>query len=192
MTATVATGDQPPIAIGLSGCPYRITTYRDRDFACVDSSFGVQVHHPRFLESVGAPESARLLGRPPAEWSQVMGRRNAMTATLELQRDVGLMASNLTVLSQYVMALHRMSLEVFQSLLGREEFPTRAVEEVVPGSRAQRASVQMAAMGLWRPPVGLVGSDPVLAHDNVTCLGCPRCPPGRPVSSRHSFNRTAG
>ena len=39
-TATVTNGDQPPIAIGLSRCPYRITTYRDQDIACVDSSFG--------------------------------------------------------------------------------------------------------------------------------------------------------
>ena len=97
---------------------------------------------------MGAPESARLLGRPPAEWSQVMGRRHAMIAALELQRETGIMASNLTVLSQYVTALHRMSLEVFQSLLGQEEFPTRAVEDAAPGPRAHRVLVQMAAIRL--------------------------------------------
>ena len=121
-----------------------------------------------------------------------MGRRDAMIAALELQRDARLMASNLTVLSQYVMALHRMSLEVFQSLLGQEEFPTRAVEEAAPGPRAKRPSVQMAAMGLWRPAVSLVGSEPILTPDDLNCLGCPRCPPGRPVSSRPSLSRTAG
>ena len=46
------------------------------------------------------------------EWSHVMDRRDAMIATLELQLDAGLMASNLTILNQYVMALHRMLLEV--------------------------------------------------------------------------------
>ena len=52
-TETVATGDQPQIGIRLSGCPYCITTDRDRDIACIDSLFGVQVHHPRFLECGG-------------------------------------------------------------------------------------------------------------------------------------------
>ena len=118
-----------------------------------------------------------------------MGRRDAMIAALELQHDAGLMASNLTVLTQYVMALHRMSLKVFQSLLRQEEFPTRAVEEAAPGPRAKRASVQMAAMG---PAVSLVGSEPILTHDDLNCLGCPRCPPGRPVSSRPTLSRTAG
>ena len=37
----------------------------------VDSPFGVHVHHPRFLEWVGASESARLLCHPPDEWLQV-------------------------------------------------------------------------------------------------------------------------
>ena len=47
------------------GCPYQFTTYRnDDDHAIVDSPFGVQVHHPQFLEWVGAPESACLPGRP--------------------------------------------------------------------------------------------------------------------------------
>ena len=44
------------------GCPYRVTSYRDDDHSNLDSPFGVQVHQPRFLEWVGAPESARLLG----------------------------------------------------------------------------------------------------------------------------------
>ena len=83
------------------------------------------------------------------------------------------MASNLTVLSQYVTALHRMSLEVFQSLLGQEEFPTRAVEDAAPGPCAHRALVQMAAIRLWRPPVGPVGSEPILTHSDADCLGCP-------------------
>ena len=67
------------------------------------------MHHPRFLEWVGAPETARLLNRPPAEWLQVMNCRDTLHAALQLQRDASPMSSNLTVLHQYAIALHRMS-----------------------------------------------------------------------------------
>ena len=51
-----------------------MTTYHEEDVDHVDTMFGVQLHHPRFLECIGEPESARLLGHPPAEWLQVMNR----------------------------------------------------------------------------------------------------------------------
>ena len=41
-----------------------------------------------------------------------MDSRDILIAALQLQWDTGLMASNLTVLNQYVIALHRMSTEV--------------------------------------------------------------------------------
>ena len=68
----------------------------------MDSPFGVHVHHPRFLEWEGAPETARLLCRPPVEWLQVMNRRDTLYAALQLQRDASLMSSNLTVLNDAV------------------------------------------------------------------------------------------
>ena len=61
--------------------------------AHVDPTFGVQLHHPRFLECVEAPEYARLLGRSPAEWLRVMGHLDVLGAALELQRDAGLIVS---------------------------------------------------------------------------------------------------
>ena len=97
-----------------------MTTYRENDLANVDTSSGVQIHHPRFLECVGALESARLLGRPPAEWLQVMDRRDSLIAAVQLQRNAGLISSNLMVLNQYVVALHRMSTEVMQCVYGQE------------------------------------------------------------------------
>ena len=57
--------DHPLISTGLTRCPYRMTTYRDNDLASVDTSCGVQIHHPRFLEYVGAPESAQVAGSSP-------------------------------------------------------------------------------------------------------------------------------
>ena len=61
-----------------------MTTYHEEDVAHVDTSFGVQLHHPRFLECIGAPESAWLLGRPPAEWLQVMDPNDVLVAAMQL------------------------------------------------------------------------------------------------------------
>ena len=44
-----------------------MTTYWEEDIAQMDTAFGMQLHHARFLECTGAPQSARLLGRPPAD-----------------------------------------------------------------------------------------------------------------------------
>ena len=44
------TGGHPLISTGLPVCPYRMTTYREEDVAHVDPTFGVQIHHPRFLK----------------------------------------------------------------------------------------------------------------------------------------------
>ena len=75
-----------------------------------------------------------------------MDHQDVLVAALELQRDAGLMASNLSVLSQYVTSLHRMSTEVMHGF-----FPSGAVDDAAPVPRVHRAATQMAAMGLWRP-----------------------------------------
>ena len=75
-----------------------------------------------------------------------MDRRDAMIAALELQWDDGLLASNLTILNQYVMALHHMSLEVLQSVLGTGRVPNVCGPGCCAGARAHRASIQMVAM----------------------------------------------
>ena len=61
-----------------------------RPIQAADSNpaYGMQLHHPRFLEFIGAPESARLLYRP-------MGEEDAVAAAINLQRDAGVMLSNL-------------------------------------------------------------------------------------------------
>ena len=67
----------------------------------------------------GAPKSARLLGRPPTEWLQVMSRQDTLHAALQLQRDASLMSSNLTVLHQYAIILHRTATDMLHSVFGR-------------------------------------------------------------------------
>ena len=167
-TEPADTSDHPLISFGLTGCPYRMTTYRE-DVAQMDTSFRMQLHHPRFLECTGAPESAQLLGRPLAEWIQVMDHQEVFVAAMQLQRDAGLMASNLTMLSQYVTSLHRMSMEVMKCVFGREYFPSQSIDDAAPVPRVNRAFTQMAAMGLWRPPIGPGDPRLITAHHNTDC-----------------------
>ena len=133
-----------------------MTSYHEDDHSSVDFTFGVRmhVHQPRFLEWVGVPESTRLLSRPSAEWLQVMNRRDTLHAALQLQRDGSLMSSNLTVMHQYVIALHKMSTEVFHSMFGREFFPSGAVNDAVRVPHVPRAlgnSQLIRVVPIWIP-----------------------------------------
>ena len=158
--------------------PMPITSYRDDDYSNLDSPFGVQVHHPRFLEWVGAPESTCLLGRPPAEWLQVMAWQDTLHTAFQLQHDANLLSSNLAVLHQYAISLYRTSTEVFHSMFGRVFFPSGAVNDAAPVPHVLRASVHMeASMGLWRPPVGPGGRGLDTVHQGPQCPGCPLCCP---------------
>ena len=81
--------DSPLLETGLLGCPYRFTEYSGQSFSDGNPAFGLQLHHPRFLEFVGAPESARLLYRSPMFWVDQLGEEQAMAAAVNLQRDAG-------------------------------------------------------------------------------------------------------
>ena len=95
------------------GCPFRITSY---DLKIEESGssqeYGVQLHDPRLLEYVGAPESARLLSCDPEYWVEHMGREKTLSAALQLQHDAGLILSNVQILQQLVTALHGASANV--------------------------------------------------------------------------------
>ena len=64
----------------------------------MDPAYGLQLHHPRFLEFDGAPESARLRTRSLSHWVVNLDRDNAVSAALQRQHDAGLMSSNLHVI----------------------------------------------------------------------------------------------
>ena len=70
------------------GCPFRHTTYRPLDYTRPSGKFGAPLHHPRFLEWVGEPESASLLEMGPGMWLHSLSREQTMDAALQLQRDV--------------------------------------------------------------------------------------------------------
>ena len=58
----------------------------------------------------------------PEYWVHHMGRDKALSATLQLQHDAGLILSNVQVLQQFVMALNWTSSDVLQAVHGRRPF----------------------------------------------------------------------
>ena len=136
---------------GIPGCPYRFLESDELPFIDGNPAYGLQLHHPRLLELVGAPESARLLDRAPLCWVEEMGKERAMVAAATLQRDAGVRLSNLQILSQSAMALNRMSFSMMALGLDRSVFPGAEVEALSPAPRVRRAAPYISAMGLWRP-----------------------------------------
>ena len=144
------TEDSPLVTTGLLGCPYRITSYTGPALSDMKPAFGLQLHHPRFLEFIGALESALLLYHSPSFWVDQLGEECAMAVAVNLQRDAGLMMSNLQILSQFVTSLHRMSSEMMSIGIGSVVFPADEIADLSTAPRATRATKYMAAMGLWR------------------------------------------
>ena len=136
---------------GLPGCPYRFLESRELPFTDGKPAYGLQLHHPRFLELVGAPESARLLDSIPSLWVEELGKEGAMVAAATLQRDAGVILSNLQILSQFAMALNRMSFSMMALGLERLLFPGAEVDALAPAPRTHRAAPYMSDMGLWHP-----------------------------------------
>ena len=100
-----------------------------------------------------------------------------MAAAVNLQRDVGIMLSNLQILSQFATSLHRMSSEMMSLGTGQVAFPTAEVADLSPAPRAARAAKYMTAMGLWRPRTGPGDPGPVPASTCSTCMTCRYCFP---------------
>ena len=169
--------DSPLLATGLPGCPYRFTSHSGQAFSDGNPAFGLQLHHPRFLEFVGAPESARLLYRSPTFWVDQLGEKHAMAAAVNLQRDAGIMLSNLQILSQFATSLHHMSSEIMVLGIGQMVFPKAEVTNLSPAPRAARVTKYMSAMGLWRPQTGPGDPGPVPASPCSTCMTCQYCFP---------------
>ena len=165
MRATpMETEDSPLINTSMPGCPYRMTSYTGTAMVDADTRYGLQLHHPRFLEFIGAPESARLLNQSPSFWVDRLGQESAMTAAVNLQRDAGFMMSNLQILGQFVTSLHRMSAEMLSIGVDHVVFPVKEVDRLSVMPRAQRAAKYMTAMGV-APSVGSGNSRAVAIVD---------------------------
>ena len=133
------------------GCLFRHTSYEWNDHAPPKGGLDVPLNHPRFLEWVGTPDTAWLLEMSPGHWCDTLSRDRALTAAMQLHKDACLMKSNLDVLDQYALALHGTASTILQRTIGGGSFPGAEVLTGAPGAHAGRISVQMEALGLWRP-----------------------------------------
>ena len=171
-------GQSPLILDGMEGCQYRMTSYEERQPSSnTDPSYGIHMHDPRVIEYMGAPESARLMGRTPEYWLQHMGRERTIQAALRLHHDASLIMTNIQILSQLATSFSRAASEVMRTIHEREPFPTEAVDLVTPGRQVRRAAHYMAAMGLWRPTSAPVFPGPVAASSCNSCMACDDCFP---------------
>ena len=174
-TTPMDTEDSPLINASMPGCPFRMTSYTGPATVDADTRYGLQLHHPRFLEFIGAPESARLLNQSPSFWVDRLGQDSAMVAAMNLQRDAGFMMTNLQILGQFVMSLHRMSAEMLSIGVDHAVFPVDEVDRLSVMPRAQRAAKYMSAMGLWRPPSGEGTPGPLPVSTCTSCMKCESC-----------------
>ena len=133
------------------GCLFRHTTYEWEDHTRPKSGLGVPLNHPRFLEWLGTPDTAWLLEMSPGHWCDTLSRDRALTAAMQLHKDACLMQTNLDILDQYALALHGTASTILQRTIGGAPFPSTEVRTGAPGAHARRVSVQMEALGLWRP-----------------------------------------
>ena len=67
-------GDGRLLETGLPGCLYRFSESGGLPFTDGNPVYGLQLHHPRFLEFVRAPESALLLDCSPMYWVDQLGK----------------------------------------------------------------------------------------------------------------------
>ena len=154
--SALAIGSGGPVLVGIPpssvtgfghGCAFRSTTYRASDYAQPSGKYGLPLHHPRFLEWIGAPELARLLDKGPSAWLRSLSHEKAIDAARQLHRGVCLMTTNLNILHQYVLCLQGAASKILELTLGSRDFPSAAV---AAGAMAPRASVHMEAMGFLR------------------------------------------
>ena len=159
-------GQSPMVLDSMSGCQYRMTSYEERaNRDDLDPSHGIHLHDPRMMEYMGAPESARLLGRTPEYWLEHMGREWTIQAALRLHHDASLIMTNIQIMSQLVTSFSRTASEVMRTVYDREPFPTSAVDFVTPGRRVRPCGPLHGryglvetnqCSGLSRPHLGLV------------------------------------
>ena len=70
-----------------------------------------------------------------------------------------LMKTNIDILDQYALSLQGTASKLIERSIRASDFPSAQVAAGALGPRVRRASVQMEAMGLWRPSL-----DPIRLH----------------------------
>ena len=114
--------------------------------------YGLLLNHPRFVEYIGVPQSAGLLELSGRQWVDKLSRDQAVTAAVHLQRDVGLMQTNVDVLDQYALSLQKAASRIIDFCLGPCEYPAAEIATGALGPRVRRATNQMESMGFGVRP----------------------------------------
>ena len=91
--------------------------------ACGGGDYDLPLHHPRFVEWIGVPQSARLIEFSGSQWVDKLSRGQVVTAAIHLQRDVGLMQTNVDVLDQYALPLQKAASRMIDNCLGPCMYP---------------------------------------------------------------------
>ena len=110
-----------------------------------------------------------------------MGKERAMVAAATLQRDAGVMLSNLQIFSQFAMGLNQMSFSMMALGLDRSVFPGAEVDALSPAPRPRRAAPYMSAMGLWRPQENPSAPRPAPTPSCNLCRNCKHCFPDNQI-----------
>ena len=84
------------------------------------------------------------------QWVDRLSRDEAVTAAVHLQRNVGLIQTNVDVLDQYALSLQKAVSRIIDICLGSSKYPASEVETGTLGPRVYRVAKQMESMGLWR------------------------------------------
>ena len=105
-----------------AGCAFRHATYHAAEYATPVGDYGLPLHHPRFIEWIGVPQSTRLFEISGAQWVDKLSRDQAVAAAVHLQRDVGLMQTNVDVLDQYALSLQKTASRMIDLCLGSRGF----------------------------------------------------------------------
>ena len=169
------TEDSPLINTSMPGCPYRMTSYTGTAMVDADTTYGLQLHHP----PVSGVHRSSGVGKTVESFTIVLGGQigtgTCYGAAVNLQRDAGFMMSNLQILAQFVMSLHRMSAEMLSIGVDYVVFPVEEVDKLSVMPRAQRAAKYMTAMGLWRPPSVPGAPGPLPTSTCPSCMNCEYC-----------------
>ena len=99
------------------GCAFWNTSYRVSDYAEPAGKYRLLLSHPRFVEWIGVPQSAGLLELSGRQWVNKLSRDQAVTAAVHLQRDVGLMQTNVDVFDQYALSLQKAASRIIDRCL---------------------------------------------------------------------------
>ena len=117
------------------GCAFRNTTYRVSDYSEPAGDYGLLLNHLIFVEWIGVPQSAGLIILSGRQWVDKLSRDQAVTAAVHLQRDVGLMQTNVDVLVQYALSLQKTASRIIDHCLGPCVYP---VAEIATGALVPR------------------------------------------------------